>query len=203
MNKLILVIIFFLCFFKVNAYEVGFSDFGVNYQLMQVDDNTKTEMQVGNMAHALGIYFTYTPYKYSRTVYKHWQSTMGADLVYISDQSPFNQLVTGGKSNNVSNKESKVMGYSAYLETGLSFYISGAKSTKLGLMVGYKYNDIVRTILKCSDCQVQDLYSFNHATYLKPFISFTFLHNVDAKLYLTYYFGDSGFRHGLGLQIDF
>lgn len=203
MNKLILLMIVFLSFSTVSAFGVGGTEYGVNYQLMQVDDNTKTEMQVSSSAHALGLYFIYTPYEYSRTVFKHWQSTMGADLVYIKDESPFNQLVAEENGNGVSNKESKVLGYSAYLETGLSFYISEAKSTKVGLMVGYKYNDIVRTIFKCSDCRMQDLRSFNHSAYLKPFISFTFLHNIDAQVYFTHYLSDSGFKHGVGLQVNF
>jgi hypothetical protein len=202
-NKLILLIIVFLSFSTVSAFGVGGTEYGVNYQLMQVDDNTKTEMQVSSSAHALGLYFIYTPYEYSRTVFKHWQSTMGADLVYIKDESPFNQLVAEENGNGVSNKESKVLGYSAYLETGLSFYISEAKSTKVGLMVGYKYNDIVRTIFKCRDCRMQDLRSFNHSAYLKPFISFTFLHNIDAQVYFTHYLSDSGFKHGVGLQVNF
>jgi len=202
-NKLVLFIIIFLPFSKAIAYEIGFVDYGVNYQVLQVDDNTKDEMQVGSVAHALGLYFTYTPYKYSRSIYKNWHSTLGADLVYISDESPFSQSVTGGSGNGVSTKESKVMGYSAYLETGLSFYIKGLNSSKAGLIIGYKYNNIDRTIFKCSDCNKQDLHSFSHSVYLKPFFSFSFLHNIDGQLYLTHYFGNSGFKHGLGLQITF
>jgi hypothetical protein len=198
-----LLMIFFLPSFTLSAFGVGDTEYGVNYQLMEVDDNTKAAMQVSSKAHALGLYFTYTPYKYSRTVFKHWQSSMGADLVYIKDESPFNQSVVEENGNGVSNKESKVLGYSAYLETGLSFYISEAKSTKVGLLVGYKYNDIVRTIFKCSDCRTQELASFNHSAYLKPFISFTFLHNIDAQVYFTHYLSDSGFKHGVGLQVNF
>ncbi len=203
MNKLMLVAMVFLCCFKVSAYELGFSDFGINYQLMEVDEETKTEMQVGSAAHALGLYFTFKPFKYSRTLYRHWQTTIGADLVYIKDESPFKQLVKEDNDSSVSSKESKVLGYSAYLETGISFYINGVNSPKIGLMLGYKYNDITRTIFKCSDCNTQDLYRFEHAAYLKPFITFKFFHNLDGQFYLTHYFGDSGFRNGLGLQINF
>ncbi len=89
-------------FFNVSAYEIGLSDYGVNYQLLLVDKNTKTEMKIGEFAHALGLYFTYKPYKYTDFIYKNWQSTIGGDLVYINDESPFSQSVTG-KNNSSQN----------------------------------------------------------------------------------------------------
>jgi len=202
-KKFIIFIVFILPFFKVSAYEIGLSDFGVNYQLLQVDKNTKTEMQVGDFAHGLGLYFTYTPYKYTDFIYKHWQSTIGGDFVYISDESPFSQSVTEKNKSDVSNKSSKVLGYSVYLETGSSAYIKGFDSLMAGLMFGYKYNNIDRTIFKCSDCHKEDLNSFSHSMYLKPFIVFNISNGLHGQLYLSHYFGRSGFKHGLGLQITF
>jgi len=202
-KRLMIFIIFILPFFKVSAYEIGLSDYGFNYQLLQVDKHTKTEMQVGDFAHALGLYFTYTPYKYTNYIYKHWQSTIGGDFVYISDESPFSQSVTGKNNSDVSNKSSKVMGYSVYLETGLSAYVKGFDSLRAGFMLGYKYNNIDRTIFKCSDCNKQDLNRFSHAIYLKPFIAFNIFNGIYGQLYLSHYFESSGFKHGLGLQITF
>ncbi len=77
-----------------------------------------------------------------------------------------------------SNKSSTVMGYSVYLETGLSTYIKGFNSLKAGLMLGYKYNDIFRTIFKCSDCNKEDLNSFSDSIYLKPFLGFNISNGI-------------------------
>lgn len=203
MKKLMVFIILVLPFFKVAAYETASSDYGVNYQLLQVDKNTQTEMQVDNVAHALGLYFTYTPYKYTDFIYKHWQSTIGGDFVYISDKSPFSQSVAENNSSHVSNKSSKVMGYSVYLETGFSLNIKKINSLKAGFILGYKHNNIDRRIFKCGDCHKEDLNSFSNSIYLKPFISFNISNGIYGQLYLTHYFESSGFKQGLGLQITF
>lgn len=202
MNKLILYCMFAFVFFKVEAYQIDLSEYGVNYQLLQVDNKTKTEIQVGDLAHALGLYYSYMPYKYSGHKYKSWQSTLGGDLVYIRDNSSFTQAVTGN-NNNISNKSSNVLGYSVYLETGLSMRIKSVKSLQAGLMVGYKYNDINRTIFKCSDCNEESLDAFSHSSYLKPFVAFKISNVIKGKLYFSYYFQSSGFTNGLGLQISF
>ena len=204
MNKLMIIttIIFASGFFKAAAYQIGLSEYGVNYQLLQVDNKAQEKIQVGNLAHALGLYYSYTPYKYTGNIYKNWQSTLGGDAVYLKDKSPFTQTVTEN-NNGTSNKSSKVLGYSVYLETGLSMYFKSLNSLQAGLIIGYRYNNINRTIFKCSDCNQESLDVFSHSVYLKPFVAFNISSSIQGKLYLNYYFQNSGFTNGLGLQVSF
>lgn len=203
MKKILIIAFLTLPFFKIFAFDIGLSEYGVNYQVSQIDKKIQKEMEVDNIGHALGIYFNYTPYKYTDLLYKNWQSTLGADFIYIKDNSPFSQSVTEKNKNSTSTKSSKVMGYSIYLETGFSFNIKRFNSISLGLMVGYKYHDINRTIFKCADCYEQDLSEFSHSIYLKPFVTFKVLSSLNGKLYFFYDFQESGFSNGLGLQVRF
>ena len=70
-------------------------------------------------------------------------------------------------------------------------------------MLGYKYNNIDRRVFKCGDCTKENLNSFSHSIYLKPFISFNISNGIYGQLYLTHYFENSGFKQGLGLQVTF
>lgn len=198
---LVLVVLF--CIFFSPAAESEFdlynNFYGVNYQRLEVNDINEGEdldMHVGDIAHAIGFYFKSVPHRYL-------QLEAGVDGVYIRDDSPFTETVNNSRGAGTSSKRSNVLGFALYLEGGPTFPLQHIAAIRFGVMLGYRYNDIDRTVFRCEGCIEQNLESFKSSAYLKPFIEYHYSTYLHGQFYFTHYFDDSGFSNGLGFQVSF
>lgn len=201
----IFVVVLFCVFVSPPAEsEIDFHNnfYGLNYQRLDVNDINEGEdldMHVGDIAHAIGLYFKSVPHQYI-------QLEVGVDGVYIRDDSPFTETVNNNRGEGTSSKRSNVLGYALYIEGGLTFPLSPFQrfeAIRYGVMLGYRYNDIDRTIFRCEGCQYQALDSFKSSAYLKPFIEYHYSTYLHGQFYFSHYFNDAGFSNGVGVQISF
>ncbi|CCQ10473.1 hypothetical protein PALB_13400 [Pseudoalteromonas luteoviolacea B = ATCC 29581] len=173
--------------------------YGVNYQMLNVNDinaGTDLDMQVDDTAHAIGLYFKGEPWSFV-------QYSVGIDVMRISDDNPFTQEVENNLTGNVSNRQSNVLGKALYGEFGLKHDFTSTKNLTLGILGGYRYNSVSRSIFRCSSCEEQKLNSFESSFYAKSFVEYQFTRHVHLQLYYNYYFNDTGFSDGVGLQVSF
>ncbi len=197
----VLVVLFCIFFSPAAESELDFYNhfYGLNYQRLDVNDINEGEdldMQVGDIAHAIGLYFKSVPHQ-------TMQLEVGVDGVYIRDDSPFTETVNNNRGEGTASKLSNVLGYALYFEGGLTFPLQHLEAMRFGVMLGYRYNDIDRTVFRCEGCLEQGLDSFKSSAYLKPFIEYHYSTYVHGQFYFTHYFDDTGFSNGVGLQISF
>lgn len=173
--------------------------YGVNYQNLTVHDvnaGSDLAMQVDDRANALGLYFKGEPWSFV-------QFAMGFDFVKIGDDNPFTQQVKNDVTGSISNRQSDVTGKSIYGEIGLKYDTLPNQNLTFGALGGFRYNSISRSIFRCSSCQEQQLDSFESSLYIKPFIELQMTKNTHVQVYYNYYFNDTGFSDGVGIQISF
>lgn len=181
---------------NVNFYNYSY---GVSYQALSVNDiyeGTELDMQVDDFAHAIGIYYKGEPRSF-------YQFAIGIDYVYIKDDNPFTEEVKNSITGNKLSRESDVTGTAIYGELGLILKDYLVENLTIGLLGGYRYNNISRSIFRCSSCEEQELDNFKSASYLKPFIEYQFTRRIHVQLGYSHYLNDEGFDSSIGLHISF
>ncbi|ALO44043.1 hypothetical protein [Pseudoalteromonas phenolica] len=181
---------------NVNFYNYSY---GVSYQTLSVNDineGTELDMQVDDMAHSIGIYYKGEPRSF-------YQFAIGLDYVYIEDDNPFSEEVKNAITGEVESRESDVTGTSIYGELGLISKDHLVENFTIGALAGYRYNNISRSIFRCSSCEEQELDNFKSSGYIKPFIEYQFTRRIHVQLSYSHYFNDEGFENSIGLHISF
>jgi hypothetical protein len=125
----------------------------------------------------------------------------GIDFVYINDKLPFSEAVRNNFTGQLSRKESSIYGKSIYVEGGIFYPFLYQNRLNIGILGGYKYNDITRTIFRCQQCEEQELYQFQNSTYIKPFIKYKFTSRFSLQIAYSHYFNEMGFNNSVDLQM--
>lgn len=183
------------------AHDINFYDYsiGVSYQALSINDinqGTELDLQVDNLAHALGVYYKGEPKPYI-------QFAIGLEYVYIQDDNPFEEEITNSITGKTFSRESDVTGTGMFGEIGLISQGHFVENLTIGFLGGYRYNDISRSIIRCSNCEEQALDSFKSSPYLKPFIEYQFTSRIHAQLSYSHFTEDEGFENAISLQVSF
>ena len=181
---------------SVNFYNYSY---GISYQALSVNDineGTELDMQVDDLAHAIGIYYKGEPQSF-------YQFAIGIDYVYIEDNNPFNEAVKNAITGDILTRESDVTGTSLYGEIGVIFKEQLVENLTFGILGGYRYNNISRSIFRCSRCEEEVLDNFKSSSYLKSFVEYQFTKRIHVQLGYNHYFNDAGFENSVGIQISF
>ncbi|MBQ4860606.1 hypothetical protein J8L98_02715 [Pseudoalteromonas sp. MMG013] len=125
----------------------------------------------------------------------------GIDFIYIEDKLPFSESVRNEFTGELSEKESSIFGKAIYVEAGVFTSFLYQNALQFGVLGGYQYTDLTRTILRCEQCTEQDLYQFENSTYVKPFIKYKFTARLSVQFAYSHYFNDMGFDDAISLQI--
>jgi len=192
-----------LCLIAANANaksDINFYDYsiGVSYQNLATSDyRTATDGPLieGGNAHAIGLYYKGEPLPYI-------QFATGLDYMYMDDTAPFVQTVKNEFTGQVSNKESSISGFGMYAEAGLKFSPASLDRLSFGILGGYRYNNIERSVFRCDSCESQELNDFESSMYAKGFIEYQLTQDVHIQLNYSNYFADNGFDNGLGIHIS-
>lgn len=201
--KLVSTIGMSLCLFAANVNaksEINFYDYsiGVSYQNLTASDYRATSdgplINAGN-AHAIGLYYKGEPHPYL-------QFATGLDYMYMDDTSPFTQTVKNELTGQVSNKESSITGFAMYAEAGFKFTPDSIDRLSIGVLGGYRYNNIERSVFRCDSCESQELSDFESSMYAKGFIEYQLTQDVHIQLNYSTFFADNGFDNGLGIHIS-
>lgn len=170
---------------------------GTSYQYLNASiDNTELSQDLTMSGHALGLYYKAEPYQYI-------QFSTGIDYVVIDNDDEFSQTVKNSLTGEISTKESTTYGYSAYFETGLNYQLPQTNRFKIGMLAGYRYNDIDQVILRCESCERKAQEQFESAPYAKAYLQYQLFDEVHLQLNMSSFFSDSGFDNSVGLQISF
>lgn len=181
---------------NVNFYNYSY---GVSYQALSVNDinqGTELDMQVDDIAHSIGIYYKGEPRSF-------YQFAIGLDYVYIEDDNPFSEDVKNAVTGEKLSRESSVTGTSIYGELGLILKDHLVENLTIGVLGGYRYNNISRSIFRCSSCEEQELDNFKSSSYIKPFIEYQITKRIHVQLGYSHYLNDEGFDSSIGLHISF
>lgn len=194
---LILISSAFVCF-KAYAYpQKNTHDYyGLNFQHFKVQEiynDSSNVREVGNSANAVGFF-------YKSIIDKYLHLELGTDYVMLKDKNPFTETIQNGNGNTVE-KKSSVYGYSIYLEGGIASAFVAQNPFNLGASLGFRYNDINRSIFRCSSCQEVKVSNIKNDFYVKTFIEYTFSSGGIAQLYSTVYRNEQGFENGVGLRL--
>ena len=171
----------------------------MNYQYLLVDSDDPQVQREGITAdngHALGLYM-------NGHIEWNLHYSIGADFVYVPDATPFVQTVKDKSSGAVSQQSSDITGYSVYAEAGPKFYLHSDERVIFGAMLGYKFNDIERSVFRCDGCDYQSLDSFKSSAYIRPMLEYHVSRDIQLEFYVTHYFEDSGFSQGIGFKVRF
>lgn len=194
--KMIASILILCCFWgaKASASTIDFYNYYLGVQVQGVSlDNDKVPGldSSGWMAGVL----------YKGRLKDYFQFAVGVDYFYADDNLPFEQQVTDRLTDDVRTISSDVSGLSFYLEAGVQYKFPPQNRWAVGVLGGYRYSDISRGVLACSDCEEQQLPDFENAVYVKPFIEYQWSKFVISQLYYTQYVSGDPFDNGVGLQI--
>ncbi|WP_372765881.1 hypothetical protein [Pseudoalteromonas sp.] len=201
--KIVSTIGFLLCFFSANSSaksEINFYDYsiGVSYQNLTASDyraTTDGPLIYGGKAHAIGLYYKGEPHPYL-------QFATGLDYMYMEDTVPFVQMVKNEFTGQVSSKESTITGFAMYAETGLKFTPKTLDRLSIGILGGYRYNNIERSVFRCDTCENQELNDFESSMYAKGFIEYQLTQNIHIQFNYSNFFAENGFENAFGLHIS-
>lgn len=186
----------------IHAEDIHFFDysFGVSYQYLSIKDiptiQSNQERISGGNGHAIGLYYKGEPFEYM-------QFTTGIDYMMVDDATPFNQTVENEFTGDVSVRKSDVSGFGMYAEAGLLYTPNQLEIVSFGLLGGYRYNNIERGILRCENCDSEELKDFDSSLYGKAFVEFQLTTDVHIQLNYTHFMADTGFDNSVGIQVSF
>jgi len=195
--------ILFISFISSNAFAKNISTYqshwGINtgyFLLENIPKGTNNEVLVEDEAPGLGFFYT-------GEITHNTQVTAGIDLVFIKDNQPFSSKVKNSVTGSVSNKESTILGKSLYLEYGIQYPFLKQNELVLGISGGFRYNNVDREIIRCDNCQKQDLDSFESSAYIKPYIGYHFTEHLSFRFTYSNYLNKNGFSDSIGIEFMF
>ena len=191
-----MVTLFFQTHVKANDFDFYKYHMGVKTSYLSVNNQTSKPEQnllLEDFGMSLGLFYTGQLSAYGLF-------TLGIDFIYIEDKMPFSESVRNEFTGKLSEKESSIFGKSIYLEAGLFQAFTYHNQLQIGVLGGYRYNDLSRTILRCSQCEEQELYQFENSAYVKPFIKFKFTPSMSVQIAYSHYFNDMGFNDSIDFQ---
>lgn len=170
---------------------------GISYQYLNVEHQATDYYESRSTnGHAIGIYYKGTPYQYL-------QMAAGLDYMFIDDNAPFKQTVKNRITGEVTERTSDITGLGAYFELGFKYTLAPKSPFTLGMLGGYRYNDIERTVALCDKCDEQALTQFDNSVYAKAFIEYQITDKIDVQLSYTNYFKEDGLSDSIGVSMSF
>ncbi len=173
--------------------------YGFNLETNQVDDlheGTILDPKIGSKAYLAGLYIKGEPYQF-------FQFEAGVDYIYIKDSQPFTQDARSQITNEVKARKSIVNGKSIHLSLGPKFDIPIADNITVGVLAGFRWTDLSRSIFICGTCDNQSIDNFKNNYYAMPFIEYQFTRHNSVTLFYSHYFERGGFESGVGIKFTF
>ncbi|KAF7764117.1 hypothetical protein PCIT_b0024 [Pseudoalteromonas citrea] len=184
---------------KVHANDLDFYKYHIGVKTSYLNVNNQTNKPEQNLL--LEDYGASLGAFYSGQYNSYMSFAVGIDFIYIEDKLPFSESVRNEFTGELSSKESSIFGKAIYAEGGIFYPFLYQNQLQIGLLGGYRYNDLTRTIFRCEQCQEQELYQFENSTYVKPFIKYKFSARFSLQIAYSHYFNEMGFDNSIDLQV--
>lgn len=156
-----------------------------------IDEKLALEEGIDDVGYLIGASFT---------GYKSFlRYSAGIAFIILGDNDRFTQTTESVFGSSVSDEDSSIDAGTIYLELGSQYSFGAAKKANVGLMFGYSYFDIDRTISNCRDCYSENI-DLNSSTYFRPFITYQLTDKMILGLDYASYLRDQSFDDSISAR---
>ncbi|ROR94938.1 hypothetical protein EDC56_3753 [Sinobacterium caligoides] len=125
----------------------------------------------------------------------------GGALIILDDKAEFTQRVENVFGGDERDEDSSIDAGMLFAEIGSQYAFGNNDRATVGMMAGYSYFDVERSISLCQDCREDDI-EVESSFYLKPFVAYRFTDSFLVRLEYTNYQEEQSFENAITLNFS-
>ncbi len=169
---------------------------GFLIEYLPIDSEVAKVAGVGEQAVSVGAF-------YGGQFFKYGVFNVGLAAMFINDNDEFSQTVERNIGGDRETRDSEISAGSVFAEIGGQYGFFEKENLILGLVGGYRINDVKRSIPNCVDCSKQDLGDFfKSSPYVKPYVGFNFTDGFGVSLSYSVFTEDKTFDNSASLAFN-